>query len=203
MLDLDVRRFLTHPRLYRGFIRAIGTESKRASYAREFVAARPNDRILDIGCGPADILEYLPKVDYHGFDMNPAYIASARRRFGERGSFYCRRVTRDAIDDLGHFDLALATGVIHHLADGEARDLFALAHKALKPGGRFVSCDGCYVPRQNPLARLLMALDRGAHVRDRAGYLRLAETAFERVTATLHDNLSRIPYTYIVLRCTR
>jgi SAM-dependent methyltransferase len=204
MVNLDLRRVLALPWAYRTFIRLIGSEEKRARYYREFLGARPGDRVLDIGCGPADVLSYLPPVEYYGFDMNPSYIDSARERYGDRGSFYCRRVSRDAIDDVGgQFDLVLATSVLHHLDDDEARALFDLAYNALRPGGRLISCDGCYVPGQNPLARLIISTDRGRHVRDEANYVRLARQVFENVTATIREDLSRIPYTYILLECRR
>jgi SAM-dependent methyltransferase len=203
MLSLDPRRLLAHPVVYGAFIRLIGCERGRTRYATEIVRARPGDRVLDIGCGPADVLEYLPDVEYHGFDMSPAYIEHVRRRFGHRGSFYCRRVSGDAIDDLGEFDLVTATGVLHHLSDEEAVTTFELAHRALKPGGRFVSCDGCYVPGQGLLTRLILTLDRGAYVRTRESYVGLANVVFRKVSALIRGDLTAIPYTHIVLECTR
>ena len=51
------------------------------------------DRILDIGCGPADLLSYLPQVEYIGFDANSKYISDAKRRYGNQGTFICQLVT--------------------------------------------------------------------------------------------------------------
>ena len=36
-------------------------------------------------CGPADILAFLPEIDYLGIDYLESYIAAARRGFGNRG----------------------------------------------------------------------------------------------------------------------
>jgi SAM-dependent methyltransferase len=202
MVSLDPRRLLSSPRAYRAFDYVISSQRWRSWYPNEMLRAAPNDRVLDIGCGTAEILNDLPRVEYHGFDMSPVYIESARRRLGERGTFYCRRVGRDTFDDLGQFDLVMATGILHHLTDDEALELFELARKVLSPGGRLVTCDGCYVPRQNQIARLVLASDRGKHVRDEAGYVRLAGRVFERVEATIRDDLLRIPYTHIFLQCT-
>ena len=64
----------------------------RSKYVRDYVRPVAKDKILDIGCGPADILNYLPDVDYTGFDSNPKYIVAARKRFDNRGNFLCRAV---------------------------------------------------------------------------------------------------------------
>lgn len=76
---------------------------------------RSGDRLLDIGCGPADILAYLPEtVDYTGFDISERYIAAAQRRYGERGKFSVRPVSRIA-EENGTYDIVIAIGVLHHL----------------------------------------------------------------------------------------
>jgi SAM-dependent methyltransferase len=36
-------------------------------------------RVLDIGCGPAYIVEYLRGATYFGFDINSRYIAYAQK----------------------------------------------------------------------------------------------------------------------------
>ena len=67
--------------------------------------------------------------------------------------FYIRRALRI----LPPMYIVLAIGVVHHLDDAEAVKLFQLAHAALKSGGRLVTMDGCYVPKQSRVARHLLA----------------------------------------------
>jgi cyclopropane fatty-acyl-phospholipid synthase-like methyltransferase len=201
MHPLDPRRPLGHPALYRLFSNLIYRRGTWSWYVRDVLRVRPGQRVLDIGCGPADILDLLPAVEYHGFDMNPAYVASASSRFAERGRFYCRRVEATAVDDLGEFDLIMATGILHHLTDNEVLDLLNLARGGLTPGGRFVSCDGCYTQDQHPLARLILRADRGSHVRDEQGYSTLASAVFPTVVATVYDHFLRVPWSCVVLDC--
>src|SRR6478752_1907792 len=137
-------RVLGMPRVYRCFTRAIGGSVWQV-YLNEYVKPVSPERILDIGCGPADILAYLPNADYTGIDISPEYIEAAKKRFGDRGRFLCSDVGVVTIEqERGSFSLVLATGVLHHLDDERARKLFELARLALAPNGRLITYDGCY-----------------------------------------------------------
>ena len=60
----------------------------RKRFVERHVRPRESDVILDIGCGTADIPEYLPaSTRYVGMDMSESYVAAARRRWGTRGTF--------------------------------------------------------------------------------------------------------------------
>lgn len=189
-------RVLASPRWFAAFKYVVsGTER----YAREIVRAKPGDRVLDIGCGMADVLEHLGDVEYTGFDASERYIAKARAKYGTRGRFVRAPLSEEV--DFGAFDIVLATGVIHHLPDDAARTLFRLAKRSVTPGGRLVTLDGCRVPHQPRVERLLLAMDRGRHVRTEAEYVALAKTAFADVRARRLTDLLRIPYTHVVMEC--
>jgi SAM-dependent methyltransferase len=198
---IELRLLLGIPALYSAFSRFAGG-SARETYAREYIRALPGDRVLDIGCGPADILDFLPAgIEYIGFDSSEDYIASANARFGQRGRFFCADVYSQAGESLRDFDIVMANGVLHHLDDREARELFRIARSALKPEGRLVTLDGCYAPGQSALARHLLSKDRGAYVRSELAYRELAAPIFANVTSTIRHDLMRIPYTHIILEC--
>ena len=193
---------LTFPASYRLFRWMVGGESAWRTYLAEYVKPVPGDKILDIGCGPADVLNYLPTVNYTGLDISPEYIGAAKKRFGSRGRFCCGDIGLAAIEgEQGSFDLVLATGVIHHLDDAQAARLFDLARFALRPAGRLVTYDGCYVPQQSRIARWMLAKDRGKFVRTREDYLRLARTRFSKVEPHLRQDLLRVPYTHLIMCC--
>ncbi len=197
-----ISSILSFPAGYRFFQRMVGAESFRKTYLVEHVKPCPGDKILDIGCGPGDILNHLPNVRYTGLDISPEYIAAAKQRYGSRGRFFCGDVGLAAIEgEHSSFDLVLSVGVIHHLDDAQADKLFALARRVLSPTGRLVTYDGCYVPQQSRIARWMLSKDRGKFVRTREEYLRLAAPHFSTVEPQLRHDLLRIPYTHLILRC--
>jgi SAM-dependent methyltransferase len=95
----------------------------------------------------------------------------------------------------------IAHGVLHHLDDDQARTLFRVARRALKPGGRLVTYDGCFTPDQSAAARFVVSLDRGRHVRTREAYERLARGEFSEVRTFVRHDLVRIPYTHLIMEC--
>jgi SAM-dependent methyltransferase len=201
-IDSGLRSVLGIARVFELFKSFVNRPERYRWFVQEHVGARDGERLLDIGCGTADVLDHLPSgVDYVGFDLNPRYIEVARQRRGHRGRFYCERVDAEHRFDDHTFDVVLALGVLHHLDDDEAVELFRLAARCLRPGGRLVTIDGCYRDGQPAIARYLLSRDRGRNVRTEPGYTELASRVFGRVEATLFDDLLRFPYTHLSLRC--
>jgi len=197
-----VRPLLSRPAVYSAFQRLMGGRRARARFARDFIRARAGMTVLDLGCGPADILDHLHDVDYWGFDISAAYVERARARFGGRGRFHDHALAAAELDTLPSFDVVLALGLIHHLDDAEALAVIRLAHRALRPGGRLVTADPCLQPGQNPIARFLVSRDRGHNVRDEAAYAALARAVFPSLRAEVRDQ-AWIPYTHCFMECTR
>ena len=199
----DIRSLLAVSALYQLFTRMIGGNA-RALYATHHIRPKNGDRVLDIGCGSADILSYLPHVEYVGLDMSRKYINAARKHFGTKGTFLTKKVSNDTMKklSLSDFDIVLATAVLHHLNDDEAIQLFEIARSTLKPHGRLITLDGCYTKGQSWLRRFLLSKDRGRYVRTEDQYCALASGIFPDIKISIHHNLIRIPYTHIIMECT-
>lgn len=197
----DLRSVLSHSWAYRLFGLVIGAKRSRKLYLKDHIRPLDGMRVLDIGCGPATILELLPQVEYVGIDNNPDYIVDAKRKYGQRATFYQRTIGQDDCKDFCEFDLVLAIGLLHHLNNKEAVELLGIAKSALKPGGRLITLDGCYTARQSWFVRYLLKKDRGQFVRDVPAYLNLAQTVFPNAHGVLREDLLRIPYTHFILEC--
>lgn len=196
-----IRGILGLPAIYSQFQKLLGATQLRRDMVAKYICAVPGDKVLDIGCGPGDMLAMLREVDYTGIDLNEDYIAAARSTFGPHGSF-CVGDARD----LGRladqeFDIILGMGLLHHLDDAAAGGVFRFASSVLRPEGRMISLDPCFSETQSSIARWLINRDRGQNVRAAEGYSALARPAFERVECHVRDDLLRVPYTHCVLVC--
>jgi SAM-dependent methyltransferase len=201
-MKLDPRNVLAIPALYRLFGNLISRPHARRRVINEFLKIKLGCKVLDVGCGPGDLLQFLPDIIYCGIDISPEYIDAARARHGSKGRFVTRAVTeKTSFEDLGKFDLIMAMGLVHHLNDAEASSLFRAAKSALNPGGRVVTLDNVFVPEQSAAARWIIKLDRGNHVRAKNEYLSIANQHFQNVNVTILHDLLRIAYTHIIMDC--
>ena len=180
---------------------AVGARRWMKRFVRDIVQPRPGERMLDIGCGTAAILRYLPDVDYYGFDHSAAYIETAQRQFGGRARFFCDDVGTIRAHGLGPFDIATAIGLLHHVDDDVALDLLAEVREALVPGGRLITADPCFFDGQPWITRLVVANDRGMNVRRFDAYLALARKVFPQAAATLEAGLLPFPHAVCQMVC--
>jgi SAM-dependent methyltransferase len=188
--------------IYDLFQRMVGADALRATIAKDYLRVGARCRILDIGCGTAEVLRFLPDdVQYVGFDASPDYIERARGRFGRRGSFFAKLVTDADLGTLGPFVLVLVMGVLHHLSDSETDHVFALGARALADGGRMFTYDPCLTPGQSRIARAVIQRDRGRNVRSLEEYRSLAARHFRDVNAVERHDLLHIPYSHALLLC--
>jgi SAM-dependent methyltransferase len=156
---------LVPPRRCMGFVgdsdfRATGEEF--LGHFRALAGLRPEDRVLDIGCGIGRMARVLvpvlepPHGSYDGFDVSRDAIQWCQKRYAATAAPF-----RFTHVDLHHpeynprgggdaqrlrfpypeasFDLAIATSVFTHLLDGAVANYLAEAGRLLAPGGRLFS----------------------------------------------------------------
>ncbi len=179
----------------------IRSQASRRRFFAEHVRQRPGDSVLDLGCGTGDALPYLTTDEYVGVDFNPRYVRVARERFPGRGCFIVSDLLRLNEELDGPFDVALALGVLHHLADDVAGAALKTVAQLLAPTGRFVTHDPVLTDSQSWMARWFVKRDRGPYVRRETELVRLARQHFHVVRTTIVERPLRIPYTEIVMEC--
>lgn len=114
-------------------------------------------RVLDLGAGTgllsAMVAERFPRSRMTLVDVSVEMLRVARRRFakafaGEAGRFdfrvmdFARKPLPKGMPGAsGGYDLVVSALAIHHLTDGDKREVFEKAHDALLPGGYFANAD--------------------------------------------------------------
>jgi SAM-dependent methyltransferase len=189
---------LSLPSIFDLYQRLVGAPECHRRFLEVFAKPCAGERIIDLGCGTGASLAHLPKgISYVGVDIHSEYIRAARARFGPRGTFLCSDLTTANLSQFAKFDLAISSGVLHHLDDAKAQAALKLAREVVRPGGRLVTIDPCYVQGQSPIAKFLNDHDRGRHIRDAEHYRQLFASEGCVETTVLSDML-RIPFPMIV-----
>lgn len=200
---MNIKNLLSIPQFYTLWQKFVGDYKLRKIYCKDYVKAKEGNRILDIGCGPANMVEYLPKnIDYVGFDDSKLYIDNAKKKFpnSENYSFFAQRVNF-AQNFEGKFDIIMANAVLHHIDDIEAEKLISFASANLKPYGRFITLDGCFTQNQSIIKKWLLENDRGRFVRTKEDYFKLFSKYFSEIKISIREDLYNIPYTIIIFEC--
>lgn len=196
-----IKSTLSHPALYRALQATLRRSDGLEQIASRHVAPTRGNRVLDIGCGTADILPFLGDVEYVGFDPSHRYVGWAESRYGPHHRFFVGSIADVDPESLGMFDRVIAIGVLHHLDPGTAITLFAKAAAVLEGDGVLVTIDPCVVPGQSRVARWLIERDRGGFVRGPNEYRSAAQAVFSFVDLEVRDDLARVPYTHAIMRC--
>ena len=201
VMSLDLRQILEHPKIYTLYQKIVGGYRARQLFTEKNIKANRNDKILDIGCGPGDILDFLPESDYTGIDIDSNYIKQAKCKYGKRGRFICVDISNFNLKSKETFDIVICIGVLHHLDNEECHILLELAKNALKPNGRFISFDGVFTENQSKISKYFLRKDRGKYIRNTSNYLKLVQNSFSITEYSIDETYFRIPYTSIIIEC--
>jgi SAM-dependent methyltransferase len=196
-----IRKLLSNHRAYTFFRRLTGSDHLNSVMINEYICPKAGGSLLDVGCGPADILRLLPSgTKYYGIDLSEAYIAAAKAQYGHRGAFLRRGTDDIDPEQFPRFDQAISLGVLHHLNDDQVIALLSKVRRLLRHGGTFVTYDPCFTSPQNPIARLIHKLDRGMHVRYDGEMLKLVRRVFPDCRHWIRTDLTTVPSTVIILK---
>lgn len=201
--NVGLRSILKFPSVYELYQSLVGTRRARDKIFDTYVRLPEDGKLLDIGCGSGELLEYLPShVQYTGVDINPLYIELARKKYGERGRF--ELIDVNAMDSLelptASFDTIVLYGVLHHLDNAEVRRVLSFAKTMLKAGGSVFSVDGVHLKDQSRIKKFILSRDRGNYVRFDQEYAKLAREIFPNVETFVERSALRIPTDYFVMR---
>jgi SAM-dependent methyltransferase len=200
-----LRRMLSVPWIYEQFQNTVGAGPARRWMAEKYWRLKGGEKVIDIGCGPGVIFDFLPAgITYFGFDISESYIKRAQEQYGSRATFIVNTAAKLLKNPDPRFtgaDLAMCNGLLHHLNDEESLDVLRFAYQALKPGGRLVCVEPCYLVRQRRLSRFIMGLDRGNYLREERVWKALIGQVFPSFTSDISTGLVHVPYVHILIEC--
>ena len=169
-------------------------------------AISPGDRVLDVGCGPGRLTQAAaqaagPSGETLGIDLSPEMIALATERASRAASTARFQVASvDALPTAGaHFDVVLASLMLHHLPPALQQRAFAEVFRVLAPNGRVVIADFSAMPGRG-LGHVLnvLGLRRGsAHAEHlcslarAAGFVALEVEPIDRAFCTVRGRKPR------------
>ncbi len=161
----SIYKLLSIPKVY-SFIQWLFYDARTESYFQESIGVTEEKKILDVGCGPGDNVLKYSNSEYVGIDISQEYIDNANNRFGMLGRFYC--VSVDEIEKTGitKIDIVIIKAVIHHLSDEQISGMLEKLKNIMNPGGVLITLDCAFFPKQNPISRMLVSLNRGMFVRE-------------------------------------
>jgi trans-aconitate methyltransferase len=109
---------------------------EKAKGVIELLAAKPGEKILDIGCGTGHLTAEIAAKGavVTGVDQSPAMIAEAKEKYPEIDFAV---MDASAMTFQSEFDAVFSNAALHWIPDAEG--VVRSVSRALKPGGRFVA----------------------------------------------------------------
>jgi len=169
-----------------------------AILACDYIDSTSTFKVLDVGCGPADIVGHIQYGEYVGLDLNPKYIQTAQRKLYPNATFICADLDQLHSYNFGLFDRIILLGVLHHISDSQVLNLLQTLTKHLAVDGKLITCDPAIEYGQSRLARFLVTHDRGKFVRSSSQYRALIEKSFIINSSDIRHDTLRVPSTQFI-----
>jgi len=153
----DYERALTDTKFVRRLVKRKTDWNKRAKFYNsldwvnkdvllsqvvEVAGVLKDEKVLDIGTGTGKVLialkEQCPEADYYGVDISQSMLDKIEASYGFNLSIRAMEDLQGVKDS--DFDLVTARMVFHHATNLE--EAMNEVYRVLKPGGRFVLCEG-------------------------------------------------------------
>lgn len=191
MLRKALDRMLEHPVVYNlNRLVAQPTVNRFTTLISEEIPMGAETSVLDLGCGTGSS-RYLVPGRYCGIDINPAYVAAAKKNH-PNDEFVAMDATRLTFGDAS-FDEVFTVATTHHLDDSQLQAMILEALRVVRRGGAFHIVDGILpLSARDRAKEMFFKMDRGRFARRIEKLVSVASRAahVERhrvLTGPLHD----------------
>ena len=190
-----IKKILNIPLIYHLSQKIFLADNFRKKILKKFITNKNFD-ILDIGCGPGNMIKNLSYNKYYGFDTDKRYINYAKETYQDC-NFFCEKFSLSSVKKISKVDVVILFGILHHISDKETLKLINNIHFCLKRRSKIIIIDPVFKKNQNKLAEFLIKNDRGNFVRTTDGYVKLLKKSKLNLNYKIYDQ-KIVPYTYIV-----
>jgi 2-polyprenyl-3-methyl-5-hydroxy-6-metoxy-1,4-benzoquinol methylase len=172
--------FLEHPFFYDFIQHATLAYKFRNRLIMEELKKNKFNKILDIGCGTANILNVLGNnMKYYGFDTNKKCIIYAKNKYINQ-NFFCKIFDKKNSKIVPKVDVIILNAVLHHLNSKEIILLLELLKNKIKNDGKIIIIEPFYSKTTFSFRNILVKIrdkigeyDRGNFVRSINEYRKL------------------------------
>ena len=164
----------------------LAAKGERARPLVDAAKLTPEDRVLDIGCGPG-VAAALASVEVSrghvtAIDPSDVMVAQARRRTRRASNVTVDSATAESLPLAdASVDVAWAINTFHHWSDREAG--LAEVHRVVRPGGRFLVVEQHRHSRTGSALSDAAAASMAASI-EAAGFAESAVSMFEAANET-------------------
>lgn len=194
-------KYISKSNIYLLIQKIMSATKIREEFVYTLVKNKRNLNVLDIGCGPANILRKLSLINYYGYDIDINHINYAKKKFANKNfKFFNKIFSKKEIYILPKFDFVLLLGIIHHLDNKNFKKILILIKKVLKKNGKLLILDNVLTKDQNLIAKFLIKMDKGKNVRSLEKYKSFLQKNYliEKIKI---KNQKFIPYTWLTIYC--
>ena len=82
--------FINNPLVYKIIQKIMSGTSFRSSIVKKNIKKK-NLKILDIGCGPAELLNNISNCEYYGYDIDKRSIDYAKKKYSQKNFHFYRK----------------------------------------------------------------------------------------------------------------
>ena len=185
---------------YNLFQNFLGAKRARKIFSKEYINSNKSNRILDLCCGPCDILPHLEFSQYVGVDFNENHINHSKKKYREykNASFILEDIDLFLNNHTMKFDIILFLGGMHHIDDEKLTNILQKIQACLAPNGRLITLDGCFEPQLSWFTKMMLANDQGQFVRTKEDWIDIFTAVFTDYKYSIRKDLLHVPYNHII-----